>query len=237
MSEVALSLILTGKRKMTADELEQLCAILCVPPDAFVKPEEVKLSAWSFLMMNTIRDLVVRKFSGAEEGMPPLYRKGRTFRCVNREALPEQTKRRAFRPRCLWVSATMLVTMIPRRTFIYVYSGQLRRIYSTGSCRTRRRSTSILLRRMGRLTDWYLRKKRPFPWKYENGRRGIPAEVRRGGGGQLFGRCIGENQTKRRFVCNTSCFKPHSFLISYDSSFGFSTEITVRHSSRIAHLN
>lgn len=45
MSEGALSLILTGKRKMTVDELERLCAILCVPPDAFVKPDEVKLSA------------------------------------------------------------------------------------------------------------------------------------------------------------------------------------------------
>lgn len=45
MSEGALSLILAGKRKMTVDELERLCAILCVPPDAFVKPEEVKLSA------------------------------------------------------------------------------------------------------------------------------------------------------------------------------------------------
>ena len=41
MSEGALSLILAGKRKMTADELERLCAILCVPSDAFVKPEEV----------------------------------------------------------------------------------------------------------------------------------------------------------------------------------------------------
>lgn len=30
---------------MTADELERLCAILCVPPDAFVKPEEVEFSA------------------------------------------------------------------------------------------------------------------------------------------------------------------------------------------------
>ena len=45
MSEGALSLILAGKRKMTVDELERLCAILCVPPDAFVKPDEVKLSA------------------------------------------------------------------------------------------------------------------------------------------------------------------------------------------------
>ena len=45
MSEGALSLILAGKRKMTVDELERLCAILCVPPDAFVKPEEVRLSA------------------------------------------------------------------------------------------------------------------------------------------------------------------------------------------------
>lgn len=45
MSEGALSLILAGKRKMTVDELEQMCAILCVPPDAFVRPEEVKLSS------------------------------------------------------------------------------------------------------------------------------------------------------------------------------------------------
>ena len=45
MSEGSLSLILAGKRKMTVDELERLCAILCVPPDAFVKPDEVKLSA------------------------------------------------------------------------------------------------------------------------------------------------------------------------------------------------
>ena len=45
MSEGALSLILAGKRRMTVDELERLCAILCVPPDMFVKPEEVKLSA------------------------------------------------------------------------------------------------------------------------------------------------------------------------------------------------
>lgn len=45
MSEGTLSLILAGKRKMTPDELERLCAVLCVPPDAFVKPEEVKLSA------------------------------------------------------------------------------------------------------------------------------------------------------------------------------------------------
>lgn len=44
MSEGALSLILAGKRKMTADELERLCAILCVPSDAFVKPEEVNFS-------------------------------------------------------------------------------------------------------------------------------------------------------------------------------------------------
>ena len=43
MSEGALSLILAGKRKMTVDELERMCAILCVPPDAFVKPEDVEI--------------------------------------------------------------------------------------------------------------------------------------------------------------------------------------------------
>lgn len=45
LSEGALSLILAGKRKMTVDELERLCAILCVPSDTFVRPEEVKLPA------------------------------------------------------------------------------------------------------------------------------------------------------------------------------------------------
>ena len=43
VSEGALSLMLTGKRRMTADELERLCAILCVSPEMFVKPEELDL--------------------------------------------------------------------------------------------------------------------------------------------------------------------------------------------------
>lgn len=40
VSEGALSLMLTGKRRMTVDELEQLCAILCVSPETFIKPAE-----------------------------------------------------------------------------------------------------------------------------------------------------------------------------------------------------
>lgn len=45
LSEGALSLMLAGKRKMTADDLELFCAILCVPPEIFVKPKEVNLTA------------------------------------------------------------------------------------------------------------------------------------------------------------------------------------------------
>lgn len=44
VSEGALSLMLAGKRKMTADELERLCAIFCVSPETFIKPDELKLS-------------------------------------------------------------------------------------------------------------------------------------------------------------------------------------------------
>lgn len=43
LSEGALSLILAGKRKLTADELERLCAVLCVSAEMFVKPGEVDL--------------------------------------------------------------------------------------------------------------------------------------------------------------------------------------------------
>ena len=45
VSEGALSLMLTGKRRMTVDELERLCAILCVSPETFVKPGDADLKA------------------------------------------------------------------------------------------------------------------------------------------------------------------------------------------------
>ena len=45
VSEGSLSLMLTGKRRMTVEESERLCAILCVSPEMFVKPEEVDLTA------------------------------------------------------------------------------------------------------------------------------------------------------------------------------------------------
>ena len=45
LTDGALSLMLSGKRKMTADELERLCAILCVSADTFIKPDELKLGA------------------------------------------------------------------------------------------------------------------------------------------------------------------------------------------------
>ena len=41
LTEGALSLMLAGKRKMTADELERICAILCVSADLFIKPDEL----------------------------------------------------------------------------------------------------------------------------------------------------------------------------------------------------
>lgn len=40
ISESTLSMILAGRRRMTVDELENLCAILCVPVSTFVKPED-----------------------------------------------------------------------------------------------------------------------------------------------------------------------------------------------------
>jgi plasmid maintenance system antidote protein VapI len=45
LTDGALSLMLSGKRKMTADELERLCAILCVSADTFIKPDELKFGA------------------------------------------------------------------------------------------------------------------------------------------------------------------------------------------------
>ena len=41
LTEGALSLMLAGKRKITADELERICAILCVSADLFIKPDEL----------------------------------------------------------------------------------------------------------------------------------------------------------------------------------------------------
>lgn len=45
LTEGALSLMLAGKRRMTVDELERLCAILCVSADLFIKPDGLKLGA------------------------------------------------------------------------------------------------------------------------------------------------------------------------------------------------
>ena len=66
LSEGALSLILAGKRKMTVDELERLCAILCVPSDTFVRPEEVKLPAY----LNT--PMMCESFPWGWRGVPSL---------------------------------------------------------------------------------------------------------------------------------------------------------------------
>lgn len=44
ISESSLSMILAGKRRMTVDELECLCAVLCVPVSTFVKPDELLIT-------------------------------------------------------------------------------------------------------------------------------------------------------------------------------------------------
>ena len=47
LSAGSLSLILSGRRKLTADEVETLCATLCVPPDVFIRPDERTLKPYT----------------------------------------------------------------------------------------------------------------------------------------------------------------------------------------------